>query len=76
MARISQFIIELRRRNVFRSGAAYVVVAWLLVQVSDILLETLVARAVPDGRPRPREAVNPVETNRDLFPRDEFRHPD
>ncbi len=43
MASISQFIIELRRRNVFRSAAAYVVVAWLLIQVSDILLETFAA---------------------------------
>ncbi len=43
MASISQFIIELRRRNVFRSGAAYAVVAWLLVQVSDILLDTFAA---------------------------------
>ena len=29
---------ELRRRNVFRVGAAYVVVAWLLIQAADILL--------------------------------------
>lgn len=29
---------ELKRRNGFRVGAAYVVVAWLLVQVADILL--------------------------------------
>ena len=43
MASISQFIKELRRRNVFRTGAAYVVVAWLLVQASDILLETFAA---------------------------------
>ncbi len=28
---------ELKRRNVFRVGAAYVVVAWLLVQVADLL---------------------------------------
>ena len=29
---------ELKRRNVFRVGAAYVVVAWLLIQVADVLL--------------------------------------
>jgi TolB-like protein/Tfp pilus assembly protein PilF len=29
---------ELRRRNVFRVGAAYAVVAWLLIQLADILL--------------------------------------
>ena len=28
---------ELRRRNVFRVGVAYAVVAWLLVQVADVL---------------------------------------
>ena len=28
---------ELRRRNVFRVGAAYAIVAWLLVQVADLL---------------------------------------
>ncbi len=45
MASISQFIKELRRRNVFRTGVAYVIVAWLLVQVSDILLATFAAPA-------------------------------
>lgn len=29
---------ELKRRNVFRVGAAYMVVAWLLIQVADVLL--------------------------------------
>jgi hypothetical protein len=32
---------ELKRRNVFRVGAAYLVVAWLLVQVSDTLVPAL-----------------------------------
>jgi TolB-like protein len=32
------FIKELKRRNVFRVGAAYVVVAWLIAQVSDLVL--------------------------------------
>ncbi len=45
MVNVSQFISELRRRDVFRSGVAYVVVAWLLIQVSDILLETFAAPA-------------------------------
>ncbi len=31
------FFAELRRRNVFKVGAAYVVVAWLLIQVADIV---------------------------------------
>jgi len=40
---ISRFINELQRRDVFRSGAAYVVIAWLLIQVADILLGTFAA---------------------------------
>ena len=32
------FFQELKRRNVFRVGAAYAVVAWLLMQAADILL--------------------------------------
>jgi TolB-like protein/Tfp pilus assembly protein PilF len=31
------FVAELRRRNVFRIAAAYAVVAWLLLQLADIL---------------------------------------
>ena len=38
MASVSRFIKELQRRNVFRTGAAYLVVSWLLVQISDIVL--------------------------------------
>lgn len=38
MTKLSQFVGELRRRNVFRTGVAYLVVAWLLIQVADILL--------------------------------------
>ena len=33
------FIKELKRRNVFRVGVAYLVVAWLIAQVSDLVLE-------------------------------------
>ncbi|MFC1696561.1 hypothetical protein ACFL1C_10695, partial [Pseudomonadota bacterium] len=43
MTRFSTFITELRRRNVFRAGAAYTVLAWLTMQVADILLETFSA---------------------------------
>jgi tetratricopeptide (TPR) repeat protein len=35
------FINELRRRNVFRVGIAYAIVAWLLLQVSDTLVPAL-----------------------------------
>jgi len=31
---------ELKRRNVFRAAAAYVVASWLVAQVADILLES------------------------------------
>ena len=32
------FFAELKRRNVFRVGIAYVVVAWLVLQISDVIL--------------------------------------
>ncbi len=35
------FIKELKRRNVFRVGIAYVVISWLLLQVSDTLVPAL-----------------------------------
>ena len=34
------FFSELRRRNVFKVGAAYAIVAWLLIQVADAVLPT------------------------------------
>jgi TolB-like protein/Flp pilus assembly protein TadD len=34
---------ELKRRNVFKVGVAYVVVAWLILQVSDIILNNIEA---------------------------------
>jgi hypothetical protein len=33
------FFNELKRRNVFKVGVAYVIVAWLLAQVADLMLE-------------------------------------
>jgi TolB-like protein len=39
------FIAELKRRNVFRVGAAYAIVAWLLVEVASVLLPTFEAPA-------------------------------
>ena len=33
------FLNELKRRNVFRVGIAYVIVSWLLAQVADLMLE-------------------------------------
>jgi len=35
------FFAELKRRNVFRVAAAYIIVAWLLLQVSDTLVPAL-----------------------------------
>jgi len=35
------FVQELKRRNVFRVGVAYMIIAWLLLQVSDTLVPAL-----------------------------------
>lgn len=54
------FFAELKRRNVFRVGAAYLLVAWLLMQVTDTLvpalhlpswIATAVARRASSSRP-------------------------
>jgi len=37
------FIDELKRRNVFRVGVAYMIVAWLLLQVADVVLNNIEA---------------------------------
>lgn len=39
------FFNELKRRNVFKASAAYLVMAWLLIQVADIVLPALGAPA-------------------------------
>ena len=36
---MNSFFAELKRRSVFRVTAAYLVVGWLTLQVSDILLD-------------------------------------
>ena len=36
----SSFFSELKRRNVFRVGAAYLAGSWLLVEVAGTLIET------------------------------------
>jgi len=38
MANLSKMFQELRRRNVIRAGIVYVVSAWLVVQIADVLL--------------------------------------
>ncbi|MDX2429257.1 MAG: hypothetical protein QNK22_11270 [Xanthomonadales bacterium] len=35
------FFTELKRRNVFRVGIAYLVVAWLIMQVADIMINNI-----------------------------------
>lgn len=42
---MSSLLSELSRRNVFRVAAAYVVVAWIVLQVGSILFETFEAPA-------------------------------
>ena len=38
---MSQLFEELKRRNVFRVAIAYVAIAWLILQVADIVLENI-----------------------------------
>ena len=40
---MSQLFQELKRRNVFRVAIAYLAVAWLVIQVSDIVLDNIAA---------------------------------
>ena len=41
MAGLTEFIKELRRRNVFKVGAAYAIVSWLILQVSSTTFPAL-----------------------------------
>ena len=43
------FLGELQRRNVFKVGAAYAVMSWVLIQISDVVLPTFSA---PEWVPR------------------------
>ncbi|MBT8085130.1 MAG: hypothetical protein KJN72_07895 [Woeseia sp.] len=38
---MSSWISELKKRNVFKVGATYLVIAWLLLQVADVLVPNL-----------------------------------
>ena len=42
-------IEELRRRNVFRVGIAYVVITWLLLQVADVVVAALKVRLLGEA---------------------------
>ena len=35
--------VELKRRNVFRVGIAYIIVSWLIMQVADVVLDNITA---------------------------------
>ena len=37
------FFTELKRRNVFRVGLAYAVASWLILQLSDVILNNIEA---------------------------------
>jgi hypothetical protein len=39
---VGAFFAELKRRHIYRVGAAYVVVAWVLTQVVDVLSQVFV----------------------------------
>ena len=39
--RESSFFVELKRRNVFRVALTYAVVAWLLIEIASVLLQTV-----------------------------------
>lgn len=40
MSRIGQFIAETRRRRVFRVAALYIIAAWVILQIADVLFPT------------------------------------
>lgn len=40
LAKISQFIVEMRRRHVFRVTGIYIVTAWVILQVADLAFES------------------------------------
>ena len=35
------FFNELKRRNVFKVGIAYMIVAWLIIQVADVMIDNI-----------------------------------
>lgn len=43
MNKISNFLMQLKRRGVFRAATAYVVSGWVLVEISSVLIEAFTA---------------------------------
>ena len=41
---------ELKRRNVFKVTIAYIVMAWLVMQVADVVLNNITAPGLPKYR--------------------------
>ena len=35
------FVVELKRRNVFRVGVAYLALAWVVIQITDMAVPAL-----------------------------------
>ena len=44
-----KFLGELKRRNVFRIGMAYIVAAWVVIQIGDIIATNYRGAALGDG---------------------------
>jgi len=40
---MSNLFTELKRRNVFRVGFGYVIMAWLLAQIADLVIDNITA---------------------------------
>ncbi len=57
--RVASLFQELKRRNVFRVGVAYVIVGWLIVQVIETISEPL---GLPDQSVLPEQYVNSAGT--------------
>ena len=49
MPAMTDWLSEFKRRNVFKVGIAYLVVAWVLIQIADVFAPQL---NLPDWAPR------------------------
>jgi hypothetical protein len=46
---MANLFTELKRRNVFRVGFAYVIMAWLLAQITDLVVDNVGAPECDHG---------------------------
>jgi hypothetical protein len=44
---VNQLFEELKRRNVFRVAIAYLAVAWLIIQVADVVFDNISRFCLP-----------------------------